>query len=176
MPCKDYALHFSAVLVISDCTEMVCQFGIFIQTQNEVFVHCCFDAFQNRLLFCLKHNVFGGFVDGRRICLQNYICIGCIGYLSCRNGQHAAFNRGICLVIFCQLPFDILRNVNGIAVLIARDQRNLRQIVCYALYCGRRTAIVIQLIYIGLGNYLNCNGLRGFIDCFAVSVCSDWIR
>ena len=174
-PFKAAAGHFSAILIVADSGKLICKNRIFIQPQDKTVLHVGADCLEGRLLLNLNNDILCSLAGRGREGFQNHIRIGGIRDTANRNEQFSVFNRGIGLIGVCQRPLDVRRNSTGIAVLIARQQRNAGQIILCALYCGGSAVIIIQLIQIRLCRHLYGQRLCRPIDRFALLVLSDRI-
>ena len=174
-PFKAAAGHFSAILIVAGSGKLICKNRIFIQPQDKTVLHVGADCLEGRLLLDLNNDILCSLAGRGRGGFQNHIRIGGIRDTANRNEQFSVFNRGIGLIGVCQRPLDVRRNSTGIAVLIARQQRNAGQIILCALYCSGSAVIIIQLIQIRLCRHLYGQRLCRPIDRFALLVLSDRI-
>ena len=174
-PFKAAAGHFSAILIVAGSGKLICKNRIFIQPQDKTVLHVGANCLEGRLLLDLNNDILCSLAGRGRGGFQNHIRIGSIRDTANRNEQFSVFNRGIGLIGVCQRPLDVRRNSAGIAVLIARQQRNAGQIILCALYCGGSAVIIIQLIQIRLCRHLYGQRLCRPIDRFALLVLSDRI-
>ena len=128
-PFKAATGHFSAILIVADSGKLICKNRIFIQPQDKTVLHVGADCLEGRLLLDLNNDILCSLAGRGRGGFQNHIRIGGIRDTANRNEQFSVFNRGIGLIGVCQRPLDVRRNSTGIAVLIARQQRNAGQII-----------------------------------------------
>ena len=172
-PFKAAAGHLSAVLVEAGGGELVREDRVLIQPQDKAVLPVGADGLEDGLLLGLDNDILRRLSGRSRGRLEDDVRIGRLRDAAGRNEQRAVFDHGVGLVGGRERPLDVGRDRAGIAVLVAREQRDAGQVIGRALDSRRSAAVVVQLVQIRLRRHLYGQRLRRFVNRLAVLVLSD---